>query len=138
MRWVRILPERWASTLWPWSSWTRNVPLGSASATVPSRTKVSSLPLVIVATQFPIRGDVFRHPNNTYNTKGARTMPAGLRPISSVPGSRAANHLGSYRIWIGIDERRDAGLLVAPKEGVVNLDGQDSELRDAGRTGILW
>src|SRR6202011_2006266 len=54
MRWVRILPDRWANTLWPWPSSTRNIPLGSASATVPSRMKVSSLLLVIVAIQSPL------------------------------------------------------------------------------------
>ena len=36
MKCIRILPETWARTLWPVGSSTRNVALGSVSATVPS------------------------------------------------------------------------------------------------------
>src|SRR3954470_21725320 len=42
---MRIFPEMWASTLWPFSSSTRNMAFGSGSMTVPSRTIASSLGL---------------------------------------------------------------------------------------------
>src|SRR4029077_5682064 len=42
---MRIFPEMWASTLWPFSSSTRNIAFGSGSITVPSRTIASSLGL---------------------------------------------------------------------------------------------
>src|SRR6478672_12482893 len=42
---MRIFPEMWASTLWPFSSSTRNMAFGSGSETVPSRTIASSLGL---------------------------------------------------------------------------------------------
>src|SRR5688500_4913887 len=40
---MRIFPEMCASTLWPFSSSTRNMALGRGSMTVPSRTIASSL-----------------------------------------------------------------------------------------------
>src|SRR3982750_2959131 len=40
---MRIFPEMCASTLCPFSSWTRNMALGSGSTTVPSSTIASSL-----------------------------------------------------------------------------------------------
>src|SRR5918994_6496594 len=43
MRCMRIFPEMWANTLWPFSSSTRNMALGRGSMTVPSRTIASSL-----------------------------------------------------------------------------------------------
>ena len=43
MRCIRIFPELWASTLWPFSSSTRNMAFGSGSTTVPSSTIASSL-----------------------------------------------------------------------------------------------
>src|SRR3954451_10089137 len=42
---MRIFPEMWASTLWPFSSSTRNMAFGNGSVTVPSRTIASSLGL---------------------------------------------------------------------------------------------
>src|SRR6476659_7650541 len=42
---MRIFPEMWASTLWPFSSSTRNIALGNGSTTVPSTRIVSSLGL---------------------------------------------------------------------------------------------
>src|SRR5438270_7218125 len=42
---MRIFPEMWASTLCPFSSWTRNIAFGSGSTTVPSSTIASSLGL---------------------------------------------------------------------------------------------
>src|SRR5438552_8992040 len=42
---MRIFPEMWASTLWPFSSSTRNMAFGNGSITVPSRTIASSLGL---------------------------------------------------------------------------------------------
>src|SRR3954471_6741199 len=42
---MRIFPEMWASTLWPFSSSTLNMAFGSGSMTVPSRTIASSLGL---------------------------------------------------------------------------------------------
>ena len=42
---IRIFPELCASTLWPFSSSTRNMALGSGSTTVPSSTMASSLGL---------------------------------------------------------------------------------------------
>src|SRR5436190_20326952 len=45
---MRIFPEMWASTLCPFSSWTRNIALGSGSTTVPSSTIASSLGFGIV------------------------------------------------------------------------------------------
>src|SRR5262245_5834352 len=43
MKFIRILPDTWASTLWPLSSSTRNIALGSGSTTVPSTSIASSL-----------------------------------------------------------------------------------------------
>src|SRR5512147_181106 len=43
MKCMRILPEMWARTLWPVSSSTRNMALGSGSSTVPSTSMASSL-----------------------------------------------------------------------------------------------
>ena len=43
MKFMRILPDTWASTLWPFSSSTRNIALGSGSTTVPSTSIASSL-----------------------------------------------------------------------------------------------
>src|SRR6476646_9954565 len=40
---MRIFPEMWANTLWPFSSSTRNMAFGRGSTTVPSRTIASSL-----------------------------------------------------------------------------------------------
>src|SRR5580704_5966772 len=42
IRCIRILPELCASTLWPFSSSTRNMALGNGSTTVPSSTMASS------------------------------------------------------------------------------------------------
>src|SRR6266849_4928355 len=42
MKFIRILPDTWASTLWPFSSSTRNIALGSGSTTVPSTSIASS------------------------------------------------------------------------------------------------
>src|SRR3954453_14465280 len=42
---MRIFPLMWASTLWPFSSSTRNMALGSGSTTVPSTRIVSSFGL---------------------------------------------------------------------------------------------
>src|SRR5262245_17335062 len=42
---MRIFPEMWANTLWPFSSSTLNMALGRGSITVPSRTIASSLGL---------------------------------------------------------------------------------------------
>src|SRR5918993_3134469 len=42
---MRIFPEMWASTLWPFSSSTRNIAFGSDSTIVPSSTMASSLGL---------------------------------------------------------------------------------------------
>src|SRR3972149_3492102 len=42
MKFMRIFPEMWARTLWPVSSWTRNMALGSGSTTVPSTSMASS------------------------------------------------------------------------------------------------
>src|SRR5947208_16991517 len=42
---MRIFPEMWASTLCPFSSWTRNMAFGNGSTTVPSSTIASSLGL---------------------------------------------------------------------------------------------
>src|SRR5688572_3285226 len=42
---MRIFPEMWASTLWPFSSSTRNIAFGRGSTTVPSSTIASSLGL---------------------------------------------------------------------------------------------
>src|SRR4029450_342086 len=42
---MRIFPEMWASTLWPFSNSTRNMALGRGSTTVPSSTIASSLGL---------------------------------------------------------------------------------------------
>jgi len=39
---MRIFPEMWASTLWPFSNSTRNIAFGSDSTIVPSRTIASS------------------------------------------------------------------------------------------------
>src|SRR5579875_1053696 len=43
IKFKRILPDTWASTLWPVCSSTRNIALGSASVTVPSTSIVSFL-----------------------------------------------------------------------------------------------
>src|SRR5579875_3822339 len=43
MKWIRILPEMWARTLWPDASSTRNMALGSTSTTVPSTSMTSFL-----------------------------------------------------------------------------------------------
>src|SRR4030095_628223 len=43
MKCMRIFPEMWASTLWPFSSSTRNIAFGSGSITVPSTWTPSSL-----------------------------------------------------------------------------------------------
>ena len=45
IRCILIFPELWASTLWPFSSSTRNIAFGSGSTTVPSSTIASSLGL---------------------------------------------------------------------------------------------
>src|SRR5215470_5210563 len=42
MKFMRIFPETWASTLWPFSSSTRNIAFGSGSTTVPSTSIASS------------------------------------------------------------------------------------------------
>jgi hypothetical protein len=39
---MRIFPEMWANTLWPFSNSTRNIAFGSDSTIVPSRTIASS------------------------------------------------------------------------------------------------
>src|SRR5437667_6810100 len=47
MKCIRILPEMWASTLWPFSSSTRNIAFGSGSTTVPSTWMPSSFARVL-------------------------------------------------------------------------------------------
>src|SRR5580692_839011 len=46
MRFLRILPEVWVRTSWPFSSFTRNIALGKSSVTVPSNSSNSSLAIV--------------------------------------------------------------------------------------------
>src|SRR5437016_2063217 len=43
MRFIRILPDTWARTLWPLSITTRNIALGNGSTTLPSTSIPSSL-----------------------------------------------------------------------------------------------
>src|SRR2546430_16995401 len=42
MKFMRIFPETWASTLWPFSSSTRNIAFGNGSTTVPTTSIASS------------------------------------------------------------------------------------------------
>ena len=51
------------------------------------------------------------------------------------PGLGPARHLDSDHIGIRIDDRRLDCLLVAPRRGVVNLDGKNGELRRVPRNG---
>src|SRR5580765_6773378 len=48
MKCIRILPEMWASTLWPFSSSTRNIAFGSGSTTVPSTWMPSSFATAVM------------------------------------------------------------------------------------------
>src|SRR5690348_7096120 len=48
MKFIRILPDTWASTLCPFSSSTRNIALGSGSTTVPSTSIASSLAMGVL------------------------------------------------------------------------------------------
>src|SRR5262245_34893471 len=59
MKFIRILPDTWASTLWPLSSSTRNIALGSGSTTVPSTSIASSL--VIPPPSYPRLGEARQH-----------------------------------------------------------------------------
>src|SRR6266403_3950796 len=49
MRCIRILPDTWASTLWPVSITTRNIALGKGSTTLASTSMASSLVMVFVS-----------------------------------------------------------------------------------------
>src|SRR5439155_18458593 len=48
MKFILILPEMWARTLWPFSSSTRNMAFGSGSTTVPSTWTPSSFAIPLV------------------------------------------------------------------------------------------
>src|SRR5947207_15851597 len=48
MKFMRILPEICASTLWPFSNSTRNIAFGSGSMTVPSTWTPSSFAIPLV------------------------------------------------------------------------------------------
>src|SRR5436309_8403976 len=48
MKFILILPEMWARTLWPFSSSTRNIAFGSGSMTVPSTWTPSSFAIPLV------------------------------------------------------------------------------------------
>src|SRR4029079_13121384 len=58
---MRIFPEMWASTLWPFSSSTRNMAFGNGSMTVPSRTIASSLGLGSADLQRLARAGIATH-----------------------------------------------------------------------------
>src|SRR4029077_43828 len=60
MRFLRILPDVWARIVWSLSSFTRNIALGSSSATTPVNSIRSSLairpPVEVIATKRPENG----------------------------------------------------------------------------------
>src|SRR5947209_7703185 len=94
----RILPATWPSTVWPLSSWTRNMAFGSASTTSPSNSTFSSL-----GTSGP--------PAGRYST--ARTGAAALTAALAVAVAAALRrHLRRRLVEVRVGVVADAGLLL--------------------------
>src|SRR4051795_3690320 len=97
---MRIFPEMWANTLWPFSSSTRNMAFGSGSMTVPSRTIASSLGfgsvVLLLATDAPSRpegalarngrGTILAGPPPRFQTRDRERHGAPHRSACSGPG----------------------------------------------------
>src|SRR5437667_3138313 len=84
---MRILPEMWASTLWPFSSSTRNMALGSGSTTVPSSTIASSLGLGRW-TSWTFRPRTRHRPWNCPGDNGHASSPWARQHLRAVVGDR--------------------------------------------------
>src|SRR4030095_7495843 len=54
---MRILPDTWARTLWPFSISTRNIALGNGSTTLPSTSIASSLLILLLSPFIGVSAD---------------------------------------------------------------------------------
>src|SRR2546421_2674567 len=110
---MRIFPEMWASTLWPFSSSTRNMAFGSGSITVPSRTIASSLGLGSA----DLRNRCQSRDSDPLKAERGRENPAQSRGESLQQPGRAAN---STRHDLAAEPRRADGEVVRAVECVVS------------------
>src|SRR5215470_15299424 len=83
MKFIRILPDTWASTLWPLSSSTRNMALGSGSTTVPSTSIASSLAIASGRPREHVR-PVVRDGDGVLEVRGEASVRRHRRPASRV------------------------------------------------------
>src|SRR5204862_7034407 len=121
---MRIFPEMCASTLWPFSSSTRNMAFGSGSTTVPSTRIASSLGLArgISPTlpRFPCRERPAGRSSQTAQYKRLcavrRSVPWRLTP--PFVGGTPPNPRGRL---FPLGEREDLGAVVGHGNGVLEV-----------------
>src|SRR5687768_8430364 len=140
MKFMRILPETWASTRCPLSSSTRNIAFGNGSTTVPSTSIASSL--AIRASRRPACqhvGAVLRHRDGVLEVRREAPVAGDGRPaVVQDPhlvgphghhGFDGEHHPGS-ELWpaAGVAEVRHLRLLVErPADPVADEGADDRE-----------
>src|SRR6266446_6008571 len=110
---MRIFPEMCASTLWPFSSSTRNMAFGSGSTTVPSTRIASSLGFA--------RGNHLRFSN--------RERPAG-RSSQTVEYKPKSGQTAKPSPLVFSGDREDLGAVVGHGDGVLEVGGERTVPRD--------
>src|SRR5262245_31032501 len=104
MKCMRILPEMWASTWWPFSSFTRNIALGRGSTTVPSTWTPSSFatrgrsPLHGARTRREDLGSRPPHRDGVLEVRAPAPVPRHHRPAVAL-----RVHLGATDVDHGLD-----------------------------------
>src|ERR1035437_10871094 len=85
MKFIRSLPEMWASTRWPFSSSTENMVLGNGSSTVPSTSIASFFATCCVSSLSRTNaGHHGRHTNRQITKDGRSRQPAGAEAPTSL------------------------------------------------------
>src|SRR5262245_58891406 len=103
---MRIFPEMWANTLWPFSSSTRNMAFGSGSMTVPSRT---------IASSFGFGRDRPPVSKRARRPSGKRRRPTGLGHAERREQPRPTDYAIAFAVGV------QPGLSAGPD----HLDGAD-------------
>src|SRR5262245_40599719 len=101
MKCIRILPEMWASTLWPFSSSTRNIAFGSGSTTVPSTWMPSSFATRLLAFSLGHRQDL--GPLRTDGHRVLEVSAQGTVPRHHRPAVRLGHDVGTARVHHRLD-----------------------------------
>src|SRR6266545_3680863 len=110
----RTLIDTWASTLWPFSSSTRNIAFGSGSTTVPSTSIASSFVMLWRLRQSgQDLGAVLGDRDGVLEVGGEAAVGGDRRPVvlehAHLPGSRSHHGLDGQD-HPGLEHRAAAGL----------------------------